>query len=129
MSVKQNRPTSLFLTDNAKMDGIPTKNKPKTQTLFALYFKFRRYFLQKFVRYNHQIFYFFLFYISFYISRYPFQKDIFLKFYRTSFNITWKKYFCHEFPFQQIHSNLPPFNSQNLLSMTKVFYRCSQQTL
>ena len=39
------KPHPLFLTDNIKMDGIPTKNKWKMHTLFALYFKFWRYFL------------------------------------------------------------------------------------
>ena len=54
-------------------DGWNTnqKQKWKMQTRFALHFKFWRYFL-KIVRYNHQIFYFLLSYINFYISRYNF---------------------------------------------------------
>ena len=32
--------TSLFLTGNIKLDGMPTKIKLKTQACFTLYFKF-----------------------------------------------------------------------------------------
>ena len=31
----------LFLTDNIKLDGIPTKVKLKIQARFAMYFQFR----------------------------------------------------------------------------------------
>ena len=55
--------------------------------------------------------------MSFYISRYHF-----LQIFLTSFNIVWKKYFGHKFPFfnefTQIHN---PLNFQNLLSVTKSF--------
>ena len=82
----------LTITENIKMDGIPTKNKWKMHTLFGLYFKFRRYFL--FVkppeRYNQQIFYFLLFYISFYISRYHFPQIFW-----TSFNIIHSTFNIH----------------------------------
>ena len=64
---------SLFLTDNIKLDGISTKMKWKIYFLSTLYFKFWRCFLwKKFLRYNHQTFYFLLFFISFYICRYNF---------------------------------------------------------
>ena len=43
---------------------------------------------------SHQIFYFLLFYIKFYISRHHFSQI-----FRTSFNIIWKKSFCHKFLF------------------------------
>ena len=65
--------SSLFLTDNFKLDGISTKIKWKIYVLLTLYFKFWRCFLWKnFLRYNHRIFYFLLFCISFSTSRYNF---------------------------------------------------------
>ena len=61
----------------------------------------------------------FVVFISFYISRYHF-----LPIFRTSFNIIWKKNFCHKLSIfngftQPIPA--PPLNSQNPLSMRKVF--------
>ena len=84
-------------------------------SFFTLHFKFWRYFLWKFVKYNHQIFYFLCFYfINFYISRYfsRFSSQIFL--------------------FKRILSTPPTppplphlhLNGQNPLSMKKVFCRC-----
>ena len=66
----------------------------KTTTLFTLYFKFQRNVSQKSVKCIHQFIYFSLFYTSFYISR-----DYFSELSRTSFNITWKKFFLKRFPF------------------------------
>ena len=61
-------------------------------------------------------------FISFYISRYQF----FLQMFRTSFNIIWKKDFCHKFSFFNGSTQTPhPLNAQNLLSMTKVFSQFS----
>ena len=76
-----------------------------------------------------QFFYFFLLFhimISFYISKYNFSKI-----FRISFNISYLKTdFCHKCSFfEQIHSTSPqpqPLNSQNLLSMTKVFVNAPQ---
>ena len=59
--IKKN-PTSLFLIDNIKLDGVPTKIKWKIHTL--LYFKFKVP-LIKIYKINHQIFYLLLFYIVF----------------------------------------------------------------
>ena len=51
----------LFLTDNTKLDGMPTKIKLKIQACFTLYFTFWE---------GTAKFFYFLFRISFYISRY-----------------------------------------------------------
>ena len=60
-------------------------------------------------------------FISFYIIRYHFSQI-----FKTSFNIISKKYFCHEFSFLTDSLKPPqPLNGQNLLSVTKVFCRCS----
>ena len=68
---------------------------------------------KKFVRYSHQIFYFLLFYISFYIRRYHFPQI-----FRTSFIQHYlKKVFFNGFTQSPLH----PFNGQNPLSMMKVF--------
>ena len=44
LSVKLKNPTLLFLTDNIKTNGIPTKIEWKIHPLFIVYFKFWRYF-------------------------------------------------------------------------------------
>ena len=62
-------------------------------------------------------------FISFYISRYHFPQ-----FFRTSFNITWKKNFVRNFTFLADSLHLPfphPFNGQNPLYVTKVSCWCS----
>ena len=60
-------------------------------------------------------------FIIFYINIYHF-----LQFFRTSFKIIWKKDFRHRFSFfnrfnQTPHLHPHPINSQNPLSVTKVF--------
>ena len=78
---------------------------------------------------SHQIFYFFLFHTSLlYISRHRFSQI-----FRTSLNIICKKDFRHEIflVFNGSTETLPPtppphsLNSQNQLSVTKVFCRYS----
>ena len=69
-------------------------------------------------------FFYFLFHISFYISRYNF-----LHIFRTSCNIIWKRFFSQILLFTRIHPNPHPLNSQNLLSMTKVFCQISLKCL
>ena len=60
-------------------------------------------------------------FISFYIIRYHFSQI-----FRTSFNIISKKDFRHKFSFLTDSLKPPhPFNGQNPLSVTKVFWRCS----
>ena len=59
----------------------------------------------------------FVVFISFYISRYHFSQIL-----RTSLNIISKKDFRHNFSFLMDSLKLPhPLNSQNLLSVMKVF--------
>ena len=70
---------------------------------------------------SHQIFYFLLFCVSFYISRHNFSQII-----RTSSIIIWQKNFVTNFPF--LTDSLKPshpLNSQNSLSVIKIFCRCS----
>ena len=38
--LSKKNPLLLFLLDNIKLDGIPTKTEWKTQVYFTLYFKF-----------------------------------------------------------------------------------------
>ena len=67
----------------------------------------------------------FMVFISFYISRY------FSQVFRTSFNIIWRKDFCHKFSFFNGLIQPPPsthhhpLNSQNPLSMIILFCQCS----
>ena len=71
---KQTTHPCSYLTDNIKMDKIPTKINWKIHALFTLYFKFWKYFLQKVVKYNHQVFYFLLFLLAFTSADVIFQK-------------------------------------------------------
>ena len=64
-------PYSLFLMNNIRLHGIPTKIKWKIQTCFTLYFKFWEGTSVKSYKIQGPVFYF-LFYVSFYISRYHF---------------------------------------------------------
>ena len=78
----------LFLTDNIKLDEIPTKIKLKIQACFTLYLSFEKVLVSNVIRCSYQFFYF-LFCINFYIRRYHFFM-IFQNF------------------IQRIHANLPP---------------------
>ena len=115
-------PLNLFLTDTIKMDSIPTQTKWKIHAPFILYFKFWRYSYLKICKRTEQPDLFFLVvFISFYISKYHFSQI-----FRTSFSIIGKKDFCHKFSFLTDSFKPPhPLNSQNLLSVTKVFCQCS----
>ena len=74
----------LFLTDNIKLDGMPTKIKLKIQAS-----SFEKVLLWKAIRCSYQFFYF-LFCISFYISRYHFLQ---------LFNTIWKIFLSQIFLF------------------------------
>ena len=116
MFVKQKNP-HLFLTDNIKMNRIPTKIKWKVHTFFPLYLKFWRYLL--FVRHSHQIFYLFVFLLASTSAGIIFQKllDFIQKY--------LKKYFRRNFFFLTDSLRPPhPLNGQNLLSVTKVYCQC-----
>ena len=90
----------LFLTNNGKMDRIPTKIKWKIHTSFTLYFKFWRYFLQKFVRYNYDIFLFWLGFTSTGI--------IFLTFLELHSTMSEKNIFITNFSFIMVFLRFPP---------------------
>ena len=95
--------------------GIPTKIKMKN-TCPKKICKTVRILL----RYCHQILYFLLCYVIFYISRYPFTQI-----FRTSFNIIRKKYFSMDSLKPPSPQLLEPFNCQNTLIMMKIFCQCS----
>ena len=113
----------MFLTDNIKMDKIPTKIYP----LFTLYFNFEGNSCIKICKMSHQIFYFLLCFILVLTS---FSRHNFLQIFITSFHsiLSARKIFLTNFSSltDPLKLLLPkPPNSQNLLSMTKVFCRCS----
>ena len=86
---------------------MPTKIKWKIQACFILYFNFEKGLLWKVIRYSYQFIYF-LFYISFNISRYQFSRLFRL---HSTLSENW---------FTQLHT-FDPLNGQNLLSVTNVF--------
>ena len=82
---------------------MPTKIKwENISLLYMFYFNFEKVLLWKVIRYSYQFFYF-LFYISFDISRYHF-----LKLFRTWFNIIWRKIFIANLPFLTNSPNSTP---------------------
>ena len=113
----------MFLTDNIKMDKIPTKIYPP----FTLYFSFEGNSCIKICKMSHQIFYFLLCFILVLTS---FSRHHFLQILRTSVHSTLcaRKIFVTNFssltdPLKLLPPQPP--NSQNPLSMTKDFCRCS----
>ena len=102
-------PCSLFLTDNIKLDGIPTEIKSNLNICFT--------FFQVLIEinpvniYKTQLpvfFYFLLFYITF-NSTYHF-----LRLFRISFNIDLKKDFHHKFSF--FWMDLPKLPTPSMLN-------------
>ena len=91
----------LFLADNIKMDRILTK-------IFCNVFQVWKVLLIKVCKIQSLDLLFVVDFIGFYISRYHFSQV-----FRTSFNIIWKKDFCHKFFFLT--------DPQNPLSLTKSF--------
>ena len=103
---KKNHP--LFLTDNIKMDRVLTK-------IFYIVFQFLKEVLTKICKVQSLDLSFLV--VLFYISIYHF-----LQVFKTLSSVIWKKDFCHKFPFFNRFTQPPnPLNSQNLLSMIKVF--------
>ena len=103
------------------MDGILSKVTWKIYPLFKLYFEALKVLLINICQMSHQIFYFLLFYTSLYISRHHFSQI-----FRTSRNIIWKKRFSLRISFFDRFTQTPhPLNSQNPLTVTKVFCLCS----
>ena len=108
-------PHSLLLTENIELDGIPSKIKWKIHAYcfhFASSFEVTSYKKTKLL-----VFYFYLF---------LYQQILFFALFITSFNTIWKKIFVTNFYFFLIDSIQPSnlHNSQNLLSMTNVFFIC-----
>ena len=99
-------PPPLFLMTNIKLDGIPKKIKWNIPVLHCISsFKGTYKKLQDIATSS---FYFLLFYINFYISRFHF-----LQLFRTWFKIIKKKKFRHEFPFFNGFTKTPqPLNGQ-----------------
>ena len=100
------KPTPLFLTENIKMDRIPTKSSEKYM-LCPFYIVFQvlniqvlNIHLTKICKIEPPDLLFLVVFISFYISRYII--------FRTSFNIISKKNFRHEFFF--LTDSLKPTN-------------------
>ena len=97
----------LFLTDNIKLDGIPTCIESNIIASFILHFKFwEKVSLWKGIRCSYQFFCFLLFYMNFYSSYYI------LCLFRISFNIYLKKYFCHNFFFNRFTKTPHPLKSE-----------------
>ena len=98
--VKNPSPLTLSLIDNIKLDGIPTKVKWKIQVSFLFYFKFSKGTSVKSYEMQLPVLLLFLFYISFYISRYHF-----LQLFRTLFCIIWKRFSLQVFLFRTYFKN------------------------
>ena len=124
MLVKKNPPTPplLPILNGQYQDGWNTSlNQMKNTPPFHIIFHVLKVLLIKICKIIQPIFYFLLFYISFYITRHHFSQI-----FRTSFNIIWKKIFCLKFPLFNGFTQTPyPLNGQNPLSVTKVFCWCS----
>ena len=119
----------LFLTNNIKLDGIPTKIKWKIWACFTLYFKFWEGTSVK--SYNMQ-----LPVILFFVShQFLYQQIAFFYNFLELHSTLSEKDFCPKFPFFNGFIQPPPphpshpINSQNLLSVIKVFCQFSLKCL
>ena len=103
--------------------NIPTKIKWKIYALFTLYFKFWWYTSYKNLKIKPLDLLFLGAFISFYIQH---ADNNFYKFLELHSTLYEKKIFVANFPFLTNSLKHPhPLNSQNPLSVTKVFCRCS----
>ena len=107
----------LFLTDNIKLDGMPTNIKLKIQACFTLCFKFwegtsvKRYKIQPLV----------LLFLVLHQLLYQ-QISSFYNFLELHSTLS-EKDFCHKFSFfNRFTQTSHPLNNQNLLSVTKLFW-------
>ena len=114
----------LLLTSNIKLDGIPTRIKLKIQACFTLCFKFwegtsvKRYKMQPLV----------LLFLVLHQLLYQ-QISSFYNFLELHSTLS-EKDFCRKFSFFNGFTQTPhPLNSQNLVSMTKVFCQFSLKCL
>ena len=107
--------THLFVTDNIKLDGMPTKIKLKIQACFTLYFKFWEGTSVKSYKIQLPVF-------LFLVSHQFLYQQILLFYSSLELNSTSEKYFCRKFSFFNGFAQTPhPLNSQNLLSVTNFF--------
>ena len=118
----------LFLTDSIKLDGMPTNIKLKIQVYLTLYFKIssssvKSYKIQLWVR----------LFLVLHLFLYQ-QISSFCNFLELHSTLS-EKDFCYKFPFLNgfIQISTPPTpplpNSQNLLSVTKLFSQFSLKCL
>ena len=111
-----------FLTDDIKINQITNQNQMNNTCPFYIVFKLvvllhNVSLIVLYCNIRSLDLLLFVVFISFYISRYHFSQIL-----RTSLNIISKKDFRHNFSFLMDSLKLPhPLNSQNLLSVTKVF--------
>ena len=102
--------TPLFLTDNIKLNGMPTKIKLKIQACFTLYFKFWEGTSVKSFKIELPV-------LLFLVSHQFLHLINFLELQSTLI----EKGFCCEFSFFNGFTQTPhPLNTQNLLSVTHV---------
>ena len=123
-------PHPLFLTDNIKMDRIPTKIRWKVHVPFILYFQVFNIHLIKTCKIEPPVILLFVVFISFYIGRYHF----FCKFLELRWILSVKNIFVTIFLSSTDSLTSPPppppppllfLNGQNPLSMTKFFCQWS----
>ena len=104
----------LFLTDNIKLDGIPTKIKWKIQACFTLYFKFWD---GTSVKMQLPVLLFLVLHQLLYQ-----QISSFYNFLELHLTLS-EKDLCHKFLFfNGFTQTFHPLNSQNLLNVTKLFW-------
>ena len=92
LSIKQKTLHPPVLNGQYQHKWNTNQNQMKNTTPFKIVFQV--YYKVLLCKISHQIFYFLLLYISFYISRHHFSQIC-----RTSFNFMWKKIFIPNFPF------------------------------
>ena len=113
----------MFLTDNIKLDGMPTKIKLKIEACFTLYFKFWEGASVKSYKIQLPVL---LFLVS---HQFLYQQILFYDFLELHSTVS-EKDFCHKISFFNGFTQTPhPLNSQNLLSITEVFCQFSQKCL
>ena len=116
--------TLLYLTDNIKLDGIPTKIKWKIQACSILYLKFFEDTSVKSYKIQLPVLLFLV------LRQFLYQqKSIFYNFLKLR-SALFEKDFRHKFSFcNRFTQTSHPLNGQNMLSVTKVFCQFSLKCL
>ena len=116
--------THLFVTDNIKLDGMPTKIKLKIQACFTLYFKFWEGTSVKSYKIQLPVL---LFLVS---HQFLYQQvSLFYNFLEHHSTLSEKDFCCKFFFFNEFSQTAHPLNIQNLLSVAKVFCQFSLKCL